>query len=374
MPESVAAGTARMRALAADLPSGFVAGFRLGRDVELPNGTASPRVYAVGMGGSAIAADLVRGVVDAESRAAFTVLRAPELPRAVGASDRVLVVSYSGATWESLTAYATAGRAGAARVVVTSGGPLADRAEADGVPVVRVPPGIPARAAVGPLVGALLGLLDPVFPESNEGRANRIAERLRTEIGRFVRPDGAAATIAGRIADRLPFVFAESGFVPVARRWANQIEENAKRVAAYEEAPEAFHNALVGWDGLRRAEAARIAPVLLEWSGGAPVVRRGFRFFGRTVTARGVRPVLVPLVSDDRLEATLLGVALGDQVSLRLAEQRRVDPCTLVPVERLRAELGRGSAEPSAAPPARRASRRRARGTSGGPPRSPGTR
>jgi len=340
MPGSVLPGAVRMRALAADLPDGFVAGFRAGLEVAVPHGNGLPRVFAVGMGGSAIAADLARGVVDAESRVGLTVLRSPELPRALDASGRIVIVSYSGETWETLRAYAAAGRQGAHRTVITSGGTLAEQAEEDGVPVVRVPPGMPARAAVGHLLGGVLGLLDPTFPESNEDRVAGIAERLRAEIGRYVRDRGPAAELADGIGDRWPFVYAESGFLALARRWKTQIEENAKRLATFDEVPELFHNALAGWSGLRRTEAARCAAVLLEWSQEVPLVRQGFRYFERLLTARGVRALRVPLASEDRLEAVLRGVALGDQLSLRLAERRKVDPCATDAIERLKSTLG----------------------------------
>lgn len=376
MRSTVTAGMVRMRALAADLPNGLSAGYRAGRELALANGPAGARVYAVGMGGSAIAADLVRGVVDAESGLAFDVVRSDELPGAIDASTRVLILSYSGETAETVGAYAAAGRAGARRAVLTSGGTLADRAEEDGVPVVRVPPGLPPRAAIGHLFGGILGLLDPVFPESNEGRVARIAERLRPEIGRYARDGGPADEIARAIGDRVPYLCAESRFFPLARRWATQIEENAKRLAAFDEAPELFHNSVVAWAGLRRAEAARYAVLLFEWSEQEPMVRRGFAELARVLAERAVRTIRVPLASDDRLEAIVRGIALGDQVSLRLAERGGVDPSAVAAIDRMRSALaGVGVPVPGAAersrrrvPPAVR--RRRAASANPGPRRT----
>ena len=132
------------------------------------------------------------------------------------------------------------------------------------------PPGLPPRSAVGHLLGGILGLLDSAFPESNETRVERVADHVRSLIGQYGRASGPAAALAEGIADRLPFVYAESGFLALARRWKTQIEENAKRVAAFDEVPELFHNSLVGWDATGRTEASRLAVVLLEWSGEDP--------------------------------------------------------------------------------------------------------
>jgi len=339
MPSSTAPGAARMRALAADLPNGFLSGFRAGRELALPNGEGGARVYAVGMGGSGIAADLARGIVDAESHLSLLVVRGPTLPRSVDERARVVLVSYSGETWETLRAYDAAGRVRARRLVITSGGSLADRAEHDDVPVLRIPPGMPPRSAVGHLLGGVLGLLDPAFPESNEARVTRAAERLRVQIGAFARAGGLAEVLAATLGDRLPFIYAESSFLPLARRWKTQIEENAKRLAVFDEIPELFHNALVGWDAARRPESGRHAVLLLEWASEDPMVRRRVRYLESLLAHRQVRMATATLASDDRLEALLEGIALGDHMSLALAARRRVDPYPVEAIGRLKSAL-----------------------------------
>ncbi len=325
-----------MRALAANLPTALREGFAAGLDLAPPARGALP-ILAVGMGGSAIAADLVRGLIDSETPAMLNVIRTPDLPRGLDHRAHVLLVSYSGDTAETLRAYDTAGRLGTRRTVITSGGQLADRAARDGVSVLLVPSGQPPRAAVGHLLGGILGLLDPWFPESNEARVARISERLRGRIGALSRASGPAAALAAKVGARMPFVYAESSFLALARRWKTQIEENAKRLAVFDEIPELFHNAIVGWDATHRPEAARAAALVLEWSEESPVLRKQLRYFERLLAGRGTRVVRVPLESEDRLEALIGGIALGDHLSLFLAERARVDPFEVAAIGRLRA-------------------------------------
>lgn len=324
-----------MRALAANLPTAFRDGFASGLELAPPAREASP-IVVVGMGGSGIAPDLARGIVEAESPALLRVLRSPELPHGLDRRAHVVLVSYSGDTWETLQAFAAAGRIGARRTAVTSGGALAERAVEEGVPVVTVPSGQPQRTAVGHLLGAILGLLDPWFPESNEARVVRIAERLRSRMGALARPRGPAASLAAKIGDRFPFVYAESSFLALARRWKTQFEENAKRLAAFDEVPELFHNSIVGWDAVARAEANRSTALLLEWSEESPRIRRRLRYLERLLNSRGAGAVRVPLDAEDRLEALVGGIALGDHVSLYLAERRQVDPYTVDAITRLK--------------------------------------
>jgi len=340
MPRSGPTGLDRMRALAASLPDAFVSGYRAGLELARPLPADDLRVAAVGMGGSGIAADLARGVVDAESRATISVVRSPSLPRSVDQRSEVFLVSYSGNTWETLVAYDAAGRVGARRTVLTSGGALLERAEADGVPVLIVPPGIPPRSAVGHLLGGVLGLLDSAFPESLEQRVAATAEATRARIREYSRSQGTAAKLARTVGPRVPFVYAESQFVALARRWKTQVEENAKRLAVFDEVPELFHNALVGWDAVHRSEARQYAAVLLEWSSEAATVRKSFRYLERLLTSKGVATTRASLPSEDRLEALVTGIALGDQLSLFLAERGKVDPYPVDAIVRLKAAIG----------------------------------
>ncbi len=340
MPPTGTDGPIRMRALAAMLPQALEDGFRAGRELAPSALDGRPSVVAVGMGGSAIAADLARGFVTAESPIELSVLRSPELPRSVNERTHVILVSYSGNTWETLQAYDATRRAGARRTVVTSGGALAERANADGVPVLTLPPGLPPRSTVGQQLGGILGLLDPWFPESNEGRVGRVAGRVRGLIGLYAKPRGPAGRLAEKVGDRLPFVYAESSFLALARRWKTQVEENAKRLATFDEVPELFHNALVGWDAVRRSEAGRYAVILLEWTGESGSTRKSFRYLEALLRRRGVRVVPVPLDSEDRLEALVGGISLGDYVSLFLADRRRVDPLPVEAIVRLKTALG----------------------------------
>ena len=312
------------------------------------------------MGGSGIAAELARGVVEAETRIPLVVLRSPTAPTSISARSRVFLASYSGNTWETLRAYKAAGRAGAFRVVLASEVLLRSDAARDRVPLLPIPGGLPPRSAVGYLLGGLLGLLDPWFPESNEDRVRRASPNRSVRTWRRAGGPAARPTrIAEAIGPRFPFVYAESSFAGLARRWKTQIEENAKRLAAFDEIPELFHNALVGWDATATADARRTAVVLLEWAGSPPLVRQSIEYLDKLLRTRGVTVLPTPLESEDRLEALIQGLTLGDHVSLFLADRAGVDPYPVDAITRLKTALGtlNPGAEPSGGSSARARSR-----------------
>jgi glucose/mannose-6-phosphate isomerase len=334
-------GMVRMRDLATQVPAHLTDAFARARELAAPIPRQSRGAVVVGMGGSAIAADLTRGITDAELEISLEVVRGPLLPRSVDASTLTVLASYSGNTWETLAAYDEAGRRGATRLVISSGGELTRRADRDHVPALLLPPGLPPRAAVGYQLGGLLGLLDPFFPESNEARVGRAAERVASLQHGFAAPKGLPAGLAKAIGSRTPEVYADVSLVSLARRWKTQIEENAKRLAHFDLFPELLHNAIVGWDALTPTAARRWAVVILDWPGQNPAIAPVVTYLERLLKRRGVAVARARIPPEDRLEALLYGVSLGDHVSLALAEAARVDPYPVEAIARMKRTVDR---------------------------------
>jgi glucose/mannose-6-phosphate isomerase len=331
----------RMRGLAVEFPEQLTQGFRIGQELDVRLPSETPSALIVGMGGSAIAGDLLEGITRAEIDWTLGTIRGPDLPRSTPPTSLVLFVSYSGNTWETLAAYDAARRRGLPCVVVSSGGELARRAERDGVAHAAIPPGLPPRAALGLILGVLTGILDPAFPESYEGRLSTVASRLKGRQSEFASPKGSPAGLARRVGHRTPTILAPSEFRSVARRWMTQIEENAKRIAHTEELPEAMHNALVAWDAMDRTTARRQAILRLDFHPRAPPGPLDPAYLERLLSRRGIRVERVDVGSDERMEAILTAVSLGDHFSLFLAEQGGVDPLEIRTIERFKLAGGR---------------------------------
>ena len=334
-------GAAEMRALACEVPSHFRQGFRLARDLDATIPRRRRRIMVVGMGGSAIAADLVRSVTDPELDVSLDVGRGPSLPRATDKETLVICASFSGNTWETLAAYDEAGRRGASRVTIGSGGELARRADRDGVPHLQLPPLPQPRAAVGYMLGGMFGVLDPFFSESTEGRVKRAAERVAAMQSRLSSPKGAPAAVARKIGARTPEIYADVSLAGLARRWKTQIEENAKRLAHFDFFPELLHNAIVGWDALTPRSARAWAAVLLDWPMQSPAIAPAVGYLEKLLRSRAVPVLRLRFDSEDRIEAILSGVSFGDHVSLALAEAARVDPMPVEAIVRMKRSLGR---------------------------------
>ena len=105
-------------------------------------------VIVAGMGGSGIGGDLLKDWAKNKLDVPIEVNRDYELPEYAGKKTLVLISSYSGDTEETLSAFLDALQRKCMVFCVSSGGALLENAERLGVPYLRVPGGLPPRAAL----------------------------------------------------------------------------------------------------------------------------------------------------------------------------------------------------------------------------------
>lgn len=300
----------------------------------------APGGYIVaGMGGSGVGALLALGALGERLRRPMVVAQGYTLPSWAGADCAVLVSSYSGDTEEALSCYDDAARRGARRVVATTGGELAERARADGVPVVPLPGGFQPRAAVGYAtvvaleIAALCGAAPSLRPEVEA--AATLAAHLAAEWAPDGPEDGLAKQIARRLAGTVPVTVGAELTGPVAYRWKCQFNENAKMAAFWSQLPESDHNEISGWE----TDDARLSAVLLSEPGLHERNRARVELTGRLIEDAGVAVEYVEAQGETPLERMVYLILLGDLVSLYSAVLRNVDPVDITSIDRLKREL-----------------------------------
>jgi glucose/mannose-6-phosphate isomerase len=308
----------------------------------IPNADFPGGLVVCGMGGSAIGGDLATAALGDRATRPITTVRGYALESWAGPDSLVLCASYSGDTEETLACFEAAGAAGAGRVVLTTGGKLAEAARAEGVPVIGVPSGMQPRAAViymtigslecAALCGAAPGL------HSEIDTASPLLARLAAEWGPDSGEDSEAKAIARALQGTLPVVHGSGPTVAVARRWRTQINENAKLAAFWSELPEANHNEICGWE--RGGAMAPLAGVFLEDPDQHPRVQRRMELAAVEVERAGAPAIRVRARGETRLERVLSLVLLGDLVSVYLALLEGVDPTPVEPIERFKTALG----------------------------------
>lgn len=237
----------------------------------LPDGAGVDSVLVVGMGGSGISGDVAQAVVEPWFPLPWRVVKGyGPLPGWVGRDTCVFVMSYSGATEETVAAFHEAVERDARIVVISSGGALEAMAREGSTGLVGVPGGLQPRAALGYLslclLGALtkMGLAPDMTGDTNEafGVLEEIAIGCRRDV-----PSGgnAAKTLAGRLHGKVPVIYGGYGLGAVAaQRFKTDLNEYAKTPAFYNVIPELDHNEIVGWERLHSLTAEHFVVVLLR--------------------------------------------------------------------------------------------------------------
>jgi len=307
----------------------------------LPKQDRPGGLIVCGMGGSAIGGDLAAAALGDRATRPISTVRGYALESWTGPDSLVLCASYSGDTEETLACFDAAGAAGAGRVVLTTGGKLAEAARAEGVPVIGVPAGMQPRAAViymtiGVLeCAAVCGAAPGVHSEIDTATA--LLESLVARWGPDAPDSSEAKALALALRGTIPVVHGAGPTAAVAQRWRTQINENAKAAAFWSELPEADHNEICGWE--RGRQAAPLAGVFLEDDDQHPRIKRRIDLTEAVVERAGAPALRAAAEGDSRLERVLSLVLLGDLVSVYLAVLDGVDPGPVEALDSFKAAL-----------------------------------
>jgi len=246
---------ARMRDVLAGFSQQCQQAYQLGKDFSLPRDPGDIKnIVFCGMGGSAIGAEIVSCYLRDEVNVALSINRDYVLPHFVDKESLVILVSYSGNTEETISAYKQAEKNQSKIIVLSSGGELADLAKKAGYPYLAIPGGFPPRGALAFLSLPLLALFSQMHLIGNkQGQLQEtisLLERLQREcLGVDVQGEAnPAKRLAGRIFSNFCVIYAASERLGgVVTRWRGQLAENSKTLASSHVFPEMNHNEIVGW-------------------------------------------------------------------------------------------------------------------------------
>ncbi len=232
------------------LPDQLEEAYESGWTLPLPASVKTERVVIAGMGGSAIGADLLKGLAEQDCKVPVVTHRDYFLPAWMrGAETLFIASSHSGNTEETLFAYEQALERGCTVLAISTGGELGVRAQRDKLTHWSFSHEGQPRAGVGYSFGLLLAAFARLglIPDPGEEIEQTVAI-LREQAQQFEMNIPAVQNPAKRygmqLMGRAFVVFGAEFLAPVARRWKTQVNELAKAWAQFEELPEANHNAM----------------------------------------------------------------------------------------------------------------------------------
>jgi glucose/mannose-6-phosphate isomerase len=329
------------------LPEQCEAARRQAREFQCSDGATTARsVVVLGMGGSAIAGDVLRSLSSRDGSKPLAVVRGYEVPSFVGPETLVVACSHSGNTEETVAAFEAALQKKAQTAVITTGGRLAEIAAASALPAFVYSYEGQPRCALGFQLMALLalgeraGLLGP-----QDAAVDETLELMRAQCDRLafevpsLRND--AKQLARRLHERAPVIVGAGVLADAAHRWKTQMNENAKSWAFWDELPEIDHNSVVGF-GLP-AELTRqlhVVFLLSEKLDRREEVR--YEATAEELLRAGVSQERIDVPGATPLAQTLSAIYLGDFVSYYLALLNNMDPTPIDPITRVKARLAEG--------------------------------
>lgn len=337
---------AKMRDILTKFPEQCQQAFQLGKEFSLSLSLEGVKdIVFCGMGGSAIGAEVASFYLRKEIRLAIHINRDYSLPEFVGKRSLVVLISYSGNTEETLSAYKQAQQRQAKIIIITSGGELGDLAKRDIHPCLLIPKGFPPRGALAYLslpvlaIFSQLGLITDKEKEVSETIS--VLQRLEKDsLGIAVSTEAnPAKKLAGELLDKFCVIYgAAEQLTAVVTRWRGQFAENSKMLASSHVLPEMNHNELVGWQHPKKVLEKFIA-IFLRDRGDHPQVRKRIEINKEILQKEGVQIKEVFSEGEGLLARIFSLIYIGDFTSFYLAILNSEDPTPVKRIDYLKRKL-----------------------------------
>lgn len=303
-------------------------------------------IVIAGMGGSAIAGELVADLVARDCPVPILVHRNYGLPAYVGPHSLVIASSYSGNTEETLEATHQALSRGAAVAGMASGGELARLATEAGFPLFKIQYQSSPRAALAHSLVPLLYFLQSMgLIPNQEAALNDAVDTMQAMQGSTGAAVPASSNLAKQLAHHfygnLALIYGVGFLASVAHRWKTQLNENTKAWAFYEALPEMNHNAVLGYQQPDELASESLV-VLLRSSLNHARNRRRSEVTEEVLERAGIRYQAVEAEGETRLAQMLSTIHLGDYVSFYLAALYGTDPTPIEVINLLKERLREG--------------------------------
>ena len=319
-------------------------GNQLKTDLEVSQGFTSidyDRILIVGMGGSGVAGDVLKLILNKHTNIDVEVRKTYNLTKNQSSTRPFcLFISYSGNTEETVSAAQDAINENLEWSVISSGGELLELATKYNKNFVKVPTGLQPRAAFGLMTKAVINFL-PNSIKSNFLNAcddagnylNNLIEDVSNEVFDI------SKNIANQIGTKTAVIYAGSELTYlVAQRWKTQINENSKSKAYVGFMPEIHHNEILSWEADQEGSKNNFILILLRGDDHKKIDNRfeiTKELIGSKVDILDVRNIS----SENLIKDLLHLVLIGDLVSVELANQLKIDPFNIDAIENLKKKL-----------------------------------
>ena len=294
----------------------------------------------VGMGGSGVAGDVLKLILNETTQINVEVRKAYGIPEVIAdRRPKCLFISYSGNTEETVEAVSDAIKYKLDWSVISSGGQLLELATEHRRPFVKVPPGLQPRAAFGLMTKAVMHYvssdIDGKYLEMCNQAGDYLNEALTNQLEKELLSQ--ALQISKEISSKTSVIYGGTPLTYlVAQRWKTQINENAKSKAFVGYMPEVHHNEILSWEANKEDSKNNFHLLLLRSSKESSQISKRFELT-KEIIGDKVSISEIENISSENIISNLFHLTLiGDLVSVYMADNLNIDPYDITSIEKLK--------------------------------------
>ncbi|MFL2690546.1 MAG: bifunctional phosphoglucose/phosphomannose isomerase [Candidatus Actinomarina sp.] len=318
-------------------------GNQLKKDLETSNDfviDSYKDLLIIGMGGSGVAGDALKLVLNETTQINVEVRKAYGIPKAIAERrPKCLFISYSGNTEETLEAVNDAINYDLDWSVISSGGQLLELASKNKKPYVKLPTGLQPRAAFGLMTKAVMHFVSSDRDGEYLKLCNQAGDYLNEALGNQSENKllSHALKISKEISTKTSVIYGGTPLTYlVAQRWKTQINENAKSKAFVGYMPEIHHNEILSWEANKEDSKNNYHLLFLRSSNENSQISKRFELTKKIIGDK-VKISEIENISTENVISNLFHLTLiGDLVSVYMAENLNIDPYDITAIEDLK--------------------------------------
>ncbi len=272
-------------------------------------------VVVLGMGGSHLAADVIKNINPSLDLWVHKDYGLPEASDEFFKESLIIASSYSGNTEETLDALTIALSKGYACAAISVGGKLLEIAEKNNLPYIKLPnTHIQPRSAMGFAMVAIAHILGDkdLLQEIENIKGKLNPEEFMNE----------GKAIAQKLKDKIPLIYASRRNFSLANNWKIKFNETGKVPAFFNLLPELNHNEMTGFDvnPQNKSLSENIAVIFIKDSEDHPKIQKRMDVTRKMYEDRGIMTLVLELGGKSPAEKIFKSLLTADWAAFYTAE------------------------------------------------------
>ena len=300
-----------------------------------------------GMGASSISGDIVQFLFRDRVDLPIFITRQYDLPKWVNKNTLVISQSYSGNTEETLSTFKHACQKRCKIIGISSGGKLQEFCEKREIPHIKIPTGFPPRAATGYVLFSSIYALKKIGVLTNDieseiEEAISITDEFRNHNKKEIsEKENISKQMALKFLNTIPQVYGFKIYIPIAKRWCTQFNENSKLICRYDEVSECNHNDIIGWS-LNPEVSKKFTCILFRDDETESIyMSKRLDFMKQLFKDVSGNVIEIQAQGKKHLAKMMYTMYMGDFTSCYLAILRKIDPTPVDAITELKSELAK---------------------------------